>query len=120
MDAKSASLGAENQVALSPFVPVILCNGDVRVQTVALLDTGCETSLMDREIARSLGLQGVRRQIQLGTFHGADPRLDIRVAACRINSTYSNKSLDISRMLIVPKLQDAASIGRRRREDGVT
>jgi hypothetical protein len=45
------------------------------VSTVALLDPGCETSLISKELALILNLTGKRTKMNLKTFHGQDPKL---------------------------------------------
>ncbi len=50
----AASLGAprEEWITISPFV--IVKNGNIAIETLALLDTGCETSLITQELAKEL------------------------------------------------------------------
>lgn len=80
-------------------------NGDIAIETLALLDTGCETSLITQELAKELRLKGPLRQIRLGTFHGNDPTMQIRLSNCQIASRFSAVSFEVARVMIVPKLQ---------------
>lgn len=75
------------------------------MQTTALLDTGCETTLIDRELAMVLGLKGMPYQAKLKTFHGQDPHLKIESASCLITSVNNQNGFKISKALIVPRLK---------------
>ena len=55
------------QVAVSPYVRILVHNGQNVVSTVALLDPGCETSLISKELALVLDLTGKQTKIKLGT-----------------------------------------------------
>lgn len=80
-------------------------NGRVKIETTALLDGGCETTLVSQELATLLGLQGPKVQMNLGTFHGQDPLLTVIVSRCKVSSLDSTVSFNIRRVLVVPMLQ---------------
>ena len=52
------------QVAVSPYVRILVHNGQNVVSTVALLDPGCETSLISKELALVLDLTGKQTKIK--------------------------------------------------------
>ena len=94
------------QVAVSPYVRVLVHNGPNIVSTVALLDPGCETSLISQELASVLNLTGSRARRKLGTFHGRDPNLTITQSSCQISSTTGVQTmLAVNPLLIVPELK---------------
>ncbi len=102
----SASLGAGQYVAVSPFVQLIISNGERRVVTTALLDNGCETSLITQELASVLELRGPRMQLRLRTFHGIDPALTAWITSCQISSCFDKtSSFVIPRLMAVPELR---------------
>jgi hypothetical protein len=74
--------------------------------SVALLDPGCETSLISKELALVLKLTGERTKMNLKTFHGQDPKLTLTKTHCQISSTTnSSNKLTVNPLIIVPKLQ---------------
>lgn len=81
----------EEWITISPFVRVTVKNRNFAIETLALLDTGCETSLITQELAKELKLKGPLRQIRLSN--------------CQIASRFSAVSFDVARVMIVPKLQ---------------
>ncbi len=95
-------------MTLSPYARVCVQNGQIKIETLALLDTGCETSLITQALADELRLKGPTRRIRLGTFHGNDPTTLIRLSSCRISSCTSSSSFEIARIMIVPDLRVAA------------
>lgn len=102
----SASLGAGQYVAVSPFVQLIISNGERRAVTTALLDNGCETSLITQELASVLELRGPRMQLRLRTFHGIDPALTAWITSCQISSCFDKtSSFVIPRLMAVPELR---------------
>ncbi len=82
-------------------------NGCTGIETTALLDTGCEVSLITQELAEGLKLEGPTRSIRLGTFHGKDPTLLIRLSSCKISSCSSTTSFTVPKMMVVPFLKVA-------------
>jgi hypothetical protein len=77
------------------------------VYTVALLDPGCETSLIiSKELALVLNLTGQRTKMNLKTFHGQDPKLTLTKTHCQISSTTNaNIKITVNPLIIVPKLK---------------
>lgn len=90
---------------MSPFVQVIVRSRKRRIFTCALLDNGCETTLITKKLAARLGLTGPTVLMHLGTFHGQDPLIPVIISRCIVMSLDSNYSVNIHRVLIVPELQ---------------
>lgn len=93
-------------MAVSPFVRLLVHNGDYYATTAALLDPGCETSLISKDLADILNLNGKRTNMKLATFHGRDPKLTVIKTRCQISpTTNSNRKIDVEPLLVVPDLR---------------
>lgn len=94
------------QVAVSPFVSLLVHNRDYNATATDLLDPGCETSLISKDLADILKLNGKRTNMKLATFHGRDPKLAVIKTRCQIfPTTNSNREIDVEPLLVVPDLR---------------
>lgn len=75
---------------------------------LALLDTGCNTTLITRRVADVLGLKGKTIPRRIGAFFGAAPSLPISIVRCQITPCKTRKPLfNVERALVVPELKGA-------------
>lgn len=81
------------QVAVSPFVSLLVHNRDYNATATDLLDPGCETSLISKDLADILKLNGKRTNMKLATFHGRDPKLAVIKTRCQIFPTTNRPRL---------------------------
>ena len=93
----------ENSVLLS-VVPIIIRAGNKSVITHALLDTGSEVSLIRKDIAEKLELQGPDKQLSFGTFNGNDPKITVSQVQFEVCSFDQSYVLPINKAFVVPKL----------------
>ena len=85
---------------------LLVHNGQNVVSTLALIDPGCETSLISKDLAAVLKLDGRRTKLKLGTFHGSDPDLSLTQTQCYISSTADRLvKILVNPLLIVPELK---------------
>ena len=85
---------------------LLVHNGQNVVSTLALIDPGCETSLISKDLAAVLKLDGRRTKIKLGIFHGSDPDLSLTQTQCYISSTADRQvKILVNPLLIVPELK---------------
>ncbi|XP_044573583.1 uncharacterized protein LOC123257723 [Drosophila ananassae] len=66
-------------------LPVTLYGGGKQVDTYALLDEGSSVTMVDNELVAELGVQGVRRQLNVQWFGGTATREPINVVRLQIS-----------------------------------
>ena len=93
----------EHCSTLLAVVPVIVQNGEKEVETYAFLDSGSEGSLILASIAKKLGLDGPSQLTTIGTFHGQDPKLNVKKVKFTVYSRDKSAKFQVS-SLAVPKL----------------
>ncbi len=99
----------------------MISNGERVAVTTALLDNGCETSLITQDLASVLQLRGPRMQLRLRTFHGMDPALVAWTTSCKVSSCIDKtSSFVVQRLLAVPHFvsPQELSIGLSKKENG--
>jgi hypothetical protein len=99
---------AERTITLPLYAWVNVWNNDKMLTVLALLDSGCTTTLITQEVAESLKLNCKMVQCRLTTFHGNEPKIPVSSSRCRITPCgKETPSFHISRVLVVPKLKVA-------------
>jgi hypothetical protein len=95
-------------IDLPLYVWIQIHNGPRSITVLALLDTGCNTTLITRRVVDVLGLKGKTIPLRIGAFFGAAPSLPISIVRCQITPCKTRKPLfDVERALVVPELKGA-------------
>jgi len=100
----TTSTVATSSVLLA-IVPVRLRAGQVTVDTFTLLDNGSEATLVRKDIADLLGLQGEPRRVTFGTFKGKDAEEETRLVDFSISAIDDSATFNIVDAYVVPRLK---------------
>lgn len=80
--------GSDKIMTLVPIVPVrVTSKGSVCVEVYGLLDQGSEVTLIDKNDANRLGLEGEVSRKRFSNFHKQDPAVEVRRVDFGISST---------------------------------
>ena len=99
------------QVSLN-IVPVIITaeNGST-TSTYAFLDNGCTDTLIDRELADQLGLDGVPEQIGINTITNTDAVVDSRRVSFTLSPADSyGEDIDVNEAYVLLKLNQSEQV----------
>jgi hypothetical protein len=99
----TTSIQEEDCLTLLAVVPVIVQNGEKEIETYTFLDDGSEGSLILASLAKKLGLDGPSHFTTIGTFHGHDPKLNVKKVRFIVYSRDKSAKFQVS-SFAVPKL----------------
>ncbi|XP_070139042.1 uncharacterized protein [Drosophila bipectinata] len=86
------------------ILPVTLYGGGKQVDTYALLDEGSSVTMIDKELVAELGVQGVRRQLNIQWFGGMAAREPSNVVRLQISEAGNSSRHVLRNVYAVPKL----------------
>ncbi|XP_070137780.1 uncharacterized protein [Drosophila bipectinata] len=86
------------------ILPVTLYGGGKQVDTYALLDEGSPVTMVDKELVAELGVQGVRRQLNIQWFGGMAAREPSNVVRLQISGAGNSSRHVLRNVYAVPKL----------------
>lgn len=97
------TLFKQRKKVLLPIIEITIQAGDRYVKALALLDSGSQVTLIHRDLAECLHLEGEEYQISFSTFHGEDPVFTVR-EVCFDIITEDGQSLKVEGGFEVPNL----------------
>ena len=100
----TAAIPKSESSVLLAVVPVTIKNGDLKLNTYALLDSGSEATLIVSSAAKKINIDGPTEDITLATFHGEDPSIEVKKVQFSIASRDGSSLFETTQSLVVPKI----------------
>ena len=101
----------KTQVSLN-IVPVIITAGNSSTtSTYAFLDNGCTDTLIDRELANQLGLEGVPEQIGINTITNTEKVIDSQCVSFTLSPADGyGEDIDVNEAYVLPRLNQSGQV----------
>ena len=101
----------KTQVSLN-IVPVIITSGNgSTTSTYAFLDNGCTDTLIDRELANQLGLEGVPEQIGINTITNTEKVIDSQCVSFTLSPADGyGEDIDVNEAYVLPRLNQSGQV----------
>ena len=81
-------------------IPIILSNGPLSVETNALLDCGSDTTLLRKDIAKRLNLEGSQQQLLVTSALSKSDKIDSAIVSVNASSLVTKDSSKLSACLV--------------------